>query len=137
LAWPRPEDAAPPLPVGAPAGADERATRRSSGSEMDGVRPWRRGDTMRQVVWKKVANSGELVSRETAGTAQRELVIDWTDTHGSDAEQRLSRLSAWVLMADSEGLMWGLRLPRHDLPPAQGDAHRRLALNTLAQWGQR
>lgn len=134
LAWPRPEASPPPLPAGTPASADERATRRSAGSEMDGVRPWRRGDNMRQVVWKKVARSGELVSRETAGTARRELVIDWTDTHGGDAEQRLQRLSAWVLMAEREGLVWGLRLPRQELQPAQGDAHRRQALDTLAQW---
>jgi uncharacterized protein (DUF58 family) len=103
LAWPRPETAPPALPSGATSASDERATRRSSGSELDGVRPWRRGDSMRQVAWKKVARSGELVSRETTGTVQRELWLDWADTHGSDIELRLSRLSAWVLQAEHEG----------------------------------
>ena len=37
---------------------------RHDGGELDGVRPWRRGDTMRQVVWKKVARTGELVTRD-------------------------------------------------------------------------
>ena len=134
LAWPRPEAGAPPLPPTASTASDERATRRSAGSELDGVRPWRRGDTMRMVVWKKVARSGELVSRETAGSAQREQWLDWTDTAGGDPEQRLSRLCAWVLQAEREGLVWALRLPRHELPPGQGDAHRRAALDLLALW---
>jgi uncharacterized protein (DUF58 family) len=128
LAWPQPEAAAPPLPVSASSSGDDQSHRRNSGSEWDGVRPWRRGDTMRQVVWKKMARSGELVSRETAGTVQRELVLDWVDTAGTDLEARLSRMTAWVL------LVWGLRLPRTDLPPGQGDLQRRAALDLLALW---
>jgi uncharacterized protein (DUF58 family) len=134
LAWPRPEASPPPLPQAASSAADERAARRSSGSEWDGVRPWRRGDTMRQVVWKKVARSGELVSRETTGQASRELWLDWADTHTSDVEQRLSRLTAWLLAAEREGLACGLRLPAHTLEPASGELHRRAALDLLAQW---
>ncbi len=137
LAWPRPEAAPPALPGGGTSASDERATRRSSGSELDGVRPWRRGDSMRQVAWKKVARSGELVSRETAGTVQRELWLDWADTQGipgSDAEARLSRLAAWVLQAEREGRNWGLRLPGAARPPGQGEAHRRAALDLLALW---
>ena len=88
---------------------------------------------MRQVVWKKVARSGELVSRETTGTAARELWLDWADTPGGDAEARLSRLAAWVLRAEREGLDGGLRLPGAELAPGQGDAHRRAALDLLAQ----
>ena len=134
LAWPRPETAPPPLPNAGAAHNDERSTRRTTGSELDGVRPWRRGDSMRQVVWKKVARSGELVSRETAGNAQRELWLQWSDTHGADAEQRLSRLAAWLLLAEREGAACGLRLPGAEMPPGQGDAHRRAALDLLAQW---
>jgi uncharacterized protein (DUF58 family) len=134
LAWPRPEPLPPPLPAGAGRTGDERASRRSAGSELDGVRPWRRGDTMRQVVWKKVAHSGQLVSRETTGSSIRELWLDWHDAAAGDAEQRLSRLAAWVLQADREGLDTGLRLPGRTLPPAQGDAHRRAALDLLATW---
>ena len=99
LAWPRPEPHPPPLPAPATAHGDQRPTLSGHGGELDGVRPWRRGDTMRQVVWKKVARSGELVSRETTGTAQRELWLEWQHSGGGDAEQRLSRLTAWVLLA--------------------------------------
>jgi uncharacterized protein (DUF58 family) len=134
LAWPRPEQPAPPLPGAPSSPGDERPVQGRSGSEMDGVRPWRRGDTMRQVVWKKVARSGELVSRETAGSAQRELWLAWADSGGAgDTEQRLSRLAAWVLLAEREGIDCGLRLPGGELAPGQGDAHRRAALDLLAQ----
>jgi len=133
LAWPQPESPAPPLPQSASAPGDERLSQRGVGSELDGVRPWRRGDTMRQVVWKKVARSGEMVSRETAGTATRELWLDWDSTHGAEKELRLSRLAAWVLRAERDGLDCGLRLPQLNLAPGQGDAHRRAALDALAQ----
>jgi len=134
LAWPTPEQPAPPLPVQAAAHGEDRSTRRSLGSELDGVRPWRRGDTMRQVVWKKVAHSGEMVSRETAGTAARELWLRWADSHGGDTELRLSRLAAWVLAADREGVDYGLQLPGAELPLGQGDAQRRSALGALAEF---
>ena len=134
LAWPKPESPPPALPASANRSGDERDARRGAGSELDGVRPWRRGDTMRQVAWKKVARSGELVSRETAGTATRELWLDWSETPGADAEQRLSRLTAWVLAADREGLDTGLRLPQATLPLGQGDAHRLAALGALAEF---
>ena len=133
LAWPQPETPAPALPGSSGTPGDERPAQRGSGSEMDGVRPWRRGDTMRQVVWKKMARSGEMVSRETAGTATRELWLDWAHTAGAGPEQRLSRLAAWVLRADREGVDTGLRLPQQTLAVGQGDAHRRAALDALAQ----
>lgn len=133
LAWPRPEQPAPPLPAAPSSPGGERPAAGRSGSELDGVRPWRRGDTMRQVVWKKVARSGELVSRETTGSAQRELWLDWQDTGGADREKRLSRLAAWVLRAGQDGIDCGLRLPGRELQPGQGDAHRRAALDLLAQ----
>ena len=127
----RPEPHPPPLPAPDSAHGDQRPALSGRGGELDGVRPWRRGDSMRQVAWKKVARSGELVSRETAGTAQRELWLSWADAHGPafDPEQRLSRLAAWVLRAEQDNIDCGLRLPGRELPPGQGDSHRRAAWN--------
>jgi uncharacterized protein (DUF58 family) len=134
LAWPTPEQPAPPLPTASAAGGDTRPVQQGQGGEWDGVRPWRRGDTMRQVVWKKVAKSGELVSRETAGSGARELWLEWAAAHGGDAERRLSRLAAWVMQAQAQGLASGLRLPGVELAPALGEAHRRAQLDALATW---
>ncbi len=133
LAWPRPEHPAPHLPPADAATGDSRQTRRGVGSELDGVRPWRRGDSMRQVAWKKVARSGELVSRETAGQPPRELLLDWSAAAAAgDAEQRLSRLAAWVIQAEQGGLAFALQLPGGRLPMGQGTAQQRAALDLLA-----
>lgn len=132
LAWPAPEQPAAPLPAPTPR-AGERPGARADRGEFDGVRAYQRGDTLRQVVWKKAARTGELVSRDARGPAGRELWLDWTATAGrGDAEARLSRLAAWVLAAERADLHHGLRLPGVELPPGQGDAHRRRALEALA-----
>ena len=135
LAWPRPETPPPPLPP-TQARADEQTTQRRErdGAELDGVRAWRRGDTLRQVVWKKVARSGELVSRETAGAGSQELTLAWHDARAADTELRLSRLAAWVQAADRGGLTYRVDLPGAAVPAGQGDAHRRAALQALALW---
>jgi len=137
LAYPRPEQPPLPLPLAqsAPGGAPQ--PRQGEGSELDGVRAWRRGDSLRQVVWKKAARSGQLVSRETTAETSRELWLDWHAAQGSDraaAEGRLSRLAAWVLEAERQGLVYGLRLPGRQFAPERGDAHRRKLLRELALW---
>jgi uncharacterized protein (DUF58 family) len=135
LAWPAPEKPTPPLPPARASGPDLRRTRRGTGAELDGVRAWRRGDSLRQVVWKKAARTGELVSRETAAEGSRELDLDWHDAAGAgDADARLARLTAWVLEADRGGLVYGLRLPGLRLAPGRGDGHRRELLKALALW---
>jgi uncharacterized protein (DUF58 family) len=134
LAWPRPEQPAPALPQASPVPGEQQRVQRSGGSELDGVRFYRRGDSMRQVVWKKVAKSGQLVSRETRAAAHTELWLDWSAASGADAEQRLSRLAAWVQGAERDGLAYGLRLPGVEIAPGHGETHRRATLDRLATW---
>ena len=133
--WPRPESPTPPWPTAAQAQGDDRAAPRpGTGSEFDGVRAYRRGDTLRQVVWKKAARTGELVSRETAGAVQREMWLQWSQAAPGEVEARLSRLAAWVVAADAAGHAYGLRLPGVELQPDHGPAQRLAALQALAQW---
>jgi uncharacterized protein (DUF58 family) len=144
LAWPRPEQPTPPWPSDA-ATADEGAAGHPSttAGEFEGVRPWRRGDSLRQIAWKKVArgaDTGEagLVSRETAQPVGRTLWLEWhaARTPSGDVESRLSRLAAWVVQADQQGAACGLRLPGVDLAPSTGDPHRRALLEALALWSR-
>jgi uncharacterized protein (DUF58 family) len=131
--YPRPESPTPPWPqVEASQGDDRPAARTGSGTEFEGVRAYRRGDTLRQVVWKKAARTGELISRETAGAVQRELMLHWQQAQGLDTEARLSRLAAWVVAADTAGHRWGLALPHAELAPDNGAPHRHAALRALA-----
>ena len=131
--YPRPESPTPPWPqVEASQGDDRPAARTGSGTEFEGVRAYRRGDTLRQVVWKKAARTGELISREAAGAVQRELVLQWQQAQGLDTEARLARLAAWVVAADAAGHRWGLVLPNAELAPDNGTPHRHAALRALA-----
>jgi len=134
LAWPRPEQPAPALPASQPLPGDRSAGRAERG-EFDGVRAYQRGDTLRQIVWKKAARTGELVSRDARRIAGGELWLDWAATTGAgDTEARLARLAAWVLAADAADLRHGLRLPGLQLPPEHGEVQRRRALDALARF---
>jgi uncharacterized protein (DUF58 family) len=134
LAWPRPESPPPPLPPAAAVAGEQTLARPEAGTELDGVRNYRRGDALRHVVWKKVAKSGQMVTRETRAPGSRELWLDWLGAAGADGETRLSRLAAWVQSADRAGLVYGLRLPGREIAPGLGDAHRRAALDLLATY---
>ncbi|MCW7538181.1 DUF58 domain-containing protein [Aquabacterium sp. A7-Y] len=132
LVYPAPEMQAPPLPGAQPMPGGPVNARHSQGGETEGVRAYRRGDPLKLVVWKKVAKSDEMVSRDTSAAARQELWIDYQLTGGADLERRLSRLTAWVLSADRLGMAYGLRLPGHDIAPDHGEAHRRRCLEQLA-----
>src|SRR5688572_4005825 len=134
LVYPKPEEPPAPLPTTQAVPGSSNASRAADGGEFDGVRSYRRGDAMRRVVWKKAARTGELVSRDTSESANRELWLDFDGAGLSDIESRLSRLAAWTLAAEQTGLAFGLRIPGIELPPAQGDLQRRAALEALALW---
>ena len=138
LVYPLAEVTPPPLP---PAQIQEagRAGRSAIGGEdFDGVRAYRRGDPLKQVVWKKAAQalatgSHALVSRDRPQAQPGLLWLDAAATGLADTEAGISRLTAWVLAADHQGLRWGLRLPGGArLSPDSGAAHRQRCLEALA-----
>jgi len=109
------------------------------GQDFEGVRPYRRGDSPRRVLWKKAALALEhdlpLTVRDTTAPATRQLWLDWSDTRGmADAEARLSRLSAWVLAAEQAQMAYGLQLPGVELAPDLGPAQSRQCLELLASF---
>ncbi|MGJ7544059.1 DUF58 domain-containing protein [Variovorax sp. LT1R16] len=139
LVYPAPEAQPPALPPGEPLSGDASTSlaRAASAGEYDGVRAYRRGDPLKLVVWKKAARaqaagSDELVSRDTQQSQRQELWLDAQHAALPDLEARLSRLCAWVLMADRLGIDYGLRVAGRQVPPAQGEAHRRRCLEVLA-----
>lgn len=132
LVYPAPEAHAPPLPAGQATDGVPLAGSQRGGAEFDGVRAWRRGDPLRNVVWKKWARSGELVSRDHASPQSFELWLEPALTGLSDREAMLSRLCAWVLAADRADLLYGLRLDAVEIAPGRGPVHRRACLEALA-----
>lgn len=139
LVYPAPEHPTPPLAPQPSEGEGTAPALRQDAGEYEGIRPYQRGDTQRQIAWRKSANalesaSGELISRDRMRPRQSALWLDWTDTRLSDPERRLSRLCAWVLQADEQGRHYGLRLPGREVVPGSGEAHRRTCLEALATW---
>ena len=144
LVYPMAEVHPPPLPPGEPRAGGAAAVQRHSTGEYDGVRAYRRGDPLKLVVWKKAAKSNELVSRDAQQVQRFELWLDLAHTGnaggvtGSVAggtpqlEAGLSRLCAWVLLAEKQGLLYGVRLGAQEIAPGSGPAHRQQCLQALA-----
>lgn len=139
LVYPAPEPNPPPLPPGEPLAGQAAASmlRANVAGEYDGVRAYRRGDPLKLVVWKRAARaqatgSEELVSRDTQQTQRQELWLDAQAAGLPGWEARLSRLCAWVLMADRLGVDYGLRVGGKVVAPSQGEAHKRRCLEVLA-----
>ncbi len=137
LIYPAPEIHAPPLPAGQASPGATPSQHRSDTGEFDGVRNYRRGDPLKTVVWKKVAKSGELVSRDSQQIQGFELWLDLANTgsfggRGASLELRLSRLCAWVLAASKNDLPFGLRLNALEIGPAIGENHKKACLQALA-----
>ncbi|MEJ7930840.1 DUF58 domain-containing protein [Ramlibacter sp. AN1015] len=133
LVWPAPEAHPPPLPQPPPGASGAPAPHRARQvGEFEGVRSYRRGDSLGQVVWKKAARTGELVSRDSQPARRGELWLDIASAGDGDIEQRLARLTAWVLQAERLGLRYGLRVPGRQIAPDAGEAHKRHCLEALA-----
>jgi uncharacterized protein (DUF58 family) len=146
LVYPSPELHPPPLPPGEARAGGRSAVQRQNTGEYDGIRPYRRGDPLKQVVWKKTAKTDTLVSRDAQQVQRFELWLDLAHTGlsgltggpaatGASLEQALSRLCAWVLLAEKQGLQYGLRLGAQEIQPGNGEAHKKNCLQALALIG--
>lgn len=137
LVYPAAESHPPPLPPGEPQPGFAGQARVQATGEFDGVRAYRRGDPQKTVVWKKAAQTfaagrDDLVSRDALSSQRQQLWLDHAHCGVPDLEARLSRLTAWVLMADRLELDYGLRLPGKEIPPDQGVLHRARCLEAMA-----
>ncbi len=132
LVYPAPEAHPPPLP----ASSAQISNRQSPGlhppGEPDGLRAYRRGDSLKTIVWKKAAKTGELVSRDQTALQPHLLWLEPQHTGLGQLEAQLSRLCAWVLLAEKSGLRYGLRISGQEIAPASGLAHQQRCLQALA-----
>ena len=138
LVYPTAERTPVPLPVALAQPGGANASRATQGSEVEGVRAYRRGDSMRLIAWKKTAKAmntgGELVSRDTSTTSDQMLWLEYQACGALSPEDRLSRLCAWILTAHRTGISYGLRLPGLEIEPSSGPTHRARCLEALALW---
>ncbi|MBB2488104.1 DUF58 domain-containing protein, partial [Mitsuaria sp. WAJ17] len=109
------------------------------GDEVQGLRPYQRGDRPRDIHWKKALPQGDAPPqwwvRERLPPQGQALWLRWADTAGLDEEARLARLCAWVRLAGGQGLRFGLQIPGGQLGPDSGDTHLQACLRALALHG--
>jgi uncharacterized protein (DUF58 family) len=135
LVYPAPERARLPAPASAADAGTAHAQWHGS-EDFSGLRAHQPQDSPRHVAWKAVARSDDMLTKQFAGSAATELWLDWADMPPTlDVEQRLSRLTGWVLAAEQHGARYGLRLPHRELGPDRGEAHCTGCLQALALHG--
>lgn len=134
LVYPKPVSSPLPAPLSSLEGGEQRGE--AGQEDFSGFRERQPADSPRHVAWKASArntNEHPLLIKQFAGGAQAELQLDWLLTDPAfSVEKRLSLLAGWVLAAESETCIYGLRLPSREIAPGNGETHRQRCLEALA-----
>lgn len=123
-----------PLPAGnAPDGTGKRSI--AGDDDFAGLRSYVPGDALPHIAWKAYARGSGLQVKQFATQVGEELWLDFNDTPDADLEAKLSRLTRWVLEAETQGLRYGLKLPDGEIATGNGEAHRDECLRRIALFG--
>ncbi|MDR0716852.1 MAG: DUF58 domain-containing protein [Azoarcus sp.] len=138
LVFPAPEASPPPHPPGRGRVSGEAAetSPRTGNEDFAGLRAYRDTDSPRHLAWKVFARGGELMTKQFSVPESGDLFFDWyglPEILGE--EERLSRLTAWLLRAEQDGRRYALRLPAREIPANRGEAHLYRCLGALAVHG--
>ncbi|MDP2762401.1 MAG: DUF58 domain-containing protein [Sideroxyarcus sp.] len=130
LVYPKP---AAPQPLPAATAQDGSGKTMAKGDDdFSGLRNYVAGDAMPRIAWKALAREQGLQVKQFSAMQGQELWLDWSQLPNIAQEHKLERLTRWVLDAEAQGLLYGLRLPDGELLPQQGTAHRAECLRRLA-----
>lgn len=136
LVYPAPGGDHPLPPTRACTSGDAQTVSLDGGNEdFSGLRDYVPGDSPRHVAWKASTRSGDLLVKRFSGRARPELWLVWSQLAGRDEEHRLEQLCQWVLLAEANGLPYGLKLPGREIAPGLGHIHQANCLRTLALYG--
>ncbi|HEX2830116.1 MAG TPA: DUF58 domain-containing protein [Burkholderiales bacterium] len=132
VVYPRPAPAGVPLPPLAAGGA-EGSGHGEGHDDFYGLRQYHPGDSPRHIAWKAAAREQGLLTKQFTGYAPAELrlSLDSAPPH-LPLEDKISRLTRWVLDADAAGIAYALSLPNASIDAATGVAHRERCLHALA-----
>jgi uncharacterized protein (DUF58 family) len=134
LVYPKPDAGAGALPLDMRAKGEGNVPVRGD-EEFQSLRAYRAGDTPRQIAWKALARGQGLLVKEFGSTASADLWLDYDALLGLPMEQRLSRLTWWVMEAERTQMPYGLKLPDRSIRPMLGQKHRDDCLQALALYG--
>ncbi len=102
--------------------------------EFKELKPYQKTDSPGSVAWKTVARGAGWFTKDfESHSTTEDLVLRWQDTPSTlDIEQRLSRLSRWILDAEKLTTDYALELPTRFVAASQGLEHKKKCLRQLA-----
>jgi len=122
-----------PRPITAGSGMRARSAALLGADEWLGLRPFRHGDSPRQVDWRAYARGAPLLVKEYGASESDWRLFEFDSLSGLSIEARLEQLARWIVDAESSGERYGLVLPaRSPIRPDHGAAHRHRCLTALA-----
>lgn len=133
LVYPKP---AAPQPLPAASAQDGTGKVMAKGDDdFSGLRNYVSGDALPRIAWKALAREQGLQVKQFSAQQGYSLWLDWAQLPNIAQERKLELLTRWVLDADAQGLMYGLRLPDGEVMQQHGTAHRAECLRRLALYG--
>jgi uncharacterized protein (DUF58 family) len=133
LVYPRPHGSAP-MPIESGQKAGNRAMALAGADEWLSLRPFRDGDSPRQVAWTAYARGSPLLVKEYSALGAELRQFDFSRLRHLDVEARLEQLARWIVDADSRGERYSLALPGRFVEPDTGPQHRHECLEALARY---
>ena len=131
LVYPRPAEHAPDPPPTQTAQGHRQHDARGE-EDFAGLRKFHEGDSPRHIAWKAYARTGDLFSKQFAGADTSSQWFDFDHVDEDELERRLSVITRWIIDADRTQRDYGVRIPGSEFPPAHGESHRHLCLESLA-----
>lgn len=107
----------------------------SGQDEFEHLKQYHVGDSLKNIAWKKYANSQTLLSKVFYGVAGDTYWLKWNGVPAADAEMKLSMLCYWVIKYSEQERVFGLSLPSGDIDPGVGIEHELSCLRALALHG--
>jgi uncharacterized protein (DUF58 family) len=131
IVYPRPRGALPmPGESGHQSGVRGRIG--AGTEEWLGLRPFRDGDSPRQVDWKAYARGAALLVKEYSAAGSNLRLFDFAELSHLATEARLEQLSRWIVDAEARGEHYGLLISPHRFEADRGPQHHHRCLSALA-----
>jgi uncharacterized protein (DUF58 family) len=134
VVYPRPQGSLP-MPGHSGNKSGRQALPTAGSDEWYGLRPFRDGDSPRQVDWKAYAREAPLLVKEYSAAGSELRMFDFGMLGSLQTEARLEQLARWVVDAEAGGERYGLVLPGTRIGPDRGPEHRHRCLAALALFG--
>ncbi len=96
------------------------------------LRKYQSGDNIKHISWKASAKNDELFTKEFNGARLETLWINWFEIKANNEEHRLSIMAAYIINAEKNNQVYGLKLPDKKILPASGNQHYHKCLTALA-----